>query len=332
MANVPGAAAAAFIAAQQSLRAAENDAFDTNSVLDPNNQDLVNAHVAALARVQAARLVCNAAAGPAYETTRALVEDLLSHFLEFKVSVGPTVPATFVNALLETSFSSLGQQLEDAAAPTAVIIDFRAALGQPTFGAAMAYFDQAHISDVALAAFIVGWRADHEESVSERGDSTGQHDSSTRPRRRRRLSPSSIAGARRATNSRASARSRTASPAPGPAPLPTPAPTTAAPPIAHPDARAWACLRPIGMPPARPHMLKKLQVLLPALSPSTRAIPGTKLLQSAVPFQARGLFFWRISMDMMEVFELLHAFWRINERLREGDYLQITTIWAPVGR
>ncbi|KAJ7753731.1 hypothetical protein B0H16DRAFT_761806 [Mycena metata] len=128
MANVSGATAAAFIAAQQSLRAAENDAFDTNSVLDPNNQDLVNAHVAALARVQAARLVCNAAAGPAYETTRALVEDLLWHFLEFKVSVGPTVPATLVNALLETSFSSLGQQLEDAAAPTAVIIEFRAAL------------------------------------------------------------------------------------------------------------------------------------------------------------------------------------------------------------
>ncbi|KAJ7753723.1 hypothetical protein B0H16DRAFT_1722923 [Mycena metata] len=197
MANVPaapGATTAAFIAAQESLRAAENNAY-TSSLFESNPTDerLAATHTAAPAHAQPARLVYDAAAAPAYQTTRTLVDQLLLHFLEFKVSLGPTVPAALANMFLDTSFSSLGQQLEDAAAPAAVIVEFRrqwrrfhgmpevphdradfvAGLTQPTFGAAMAYFDQAHISDVALAAFIVLWRDSvHEESVSERGDST----------------------------------------------------------------------------------------------------------------------------------------------------------------
>ncbi|KAJ7753732.1 hypothetical protein B0H16DRAFT_1886800 [Mycena metata] len=94
-----------------------------------------------------------------------------------------------------------------------------------------------------------------------------------------------------------------------------------------------------------------LQVLLPcsfavyandlvSRAQADAGIPETKLLESAVPDfnflgnskpEADGLFFWRISKDMMwqqfdrrvdEVFEMLHAFRRINEHLRDGDYLQ----------
>ncbi|KAJ7753730.1 hypothetical protein B0H16DRAFT_1722930 [Mycena metata] len=187
----PGATAAAFIAAQQSLWKAENNAY-TSSLFEsnPTDEHLAATHTAALAHADAVRLAYDAAATPAHQTTGALVNDLLSHHVEFKVSLAPNVPAVLSNALLSTSFSTIGQQLEDAAAPAAVILDFRrqwrrfhdmpevphhranyvAYLAQPAFGDAMVYLgDQAHVSDASLAAFIQLWRELREESVSERG-------------------------------------------------------------------------------------------------------------------------------------------------------------------
>ncbi|KAJ6605258.1 hypothetical protein DFH09DRAFT_1121064, partial [Mycena vulgaris] len=124
---------------------------------------------------------------------RSLVEGLLSQYSAFKLAVGPAVPAALGNALLLTSFYSLAQELEDAAAPSGMIIDFRRqwrrfhglpeashgpakfpeALAQPTFGAAAALFvDKLHVSDIELGALIIVWRSNHGEPVSERGDSS----------------------------------------------------------------------------------------------------------------------------------------------------------------
>ncbi|KAJ7485117.1 hypothetical protein B0H11DRAFT_2018192 [Mycena galericulata] len=159
----------------------------------PDAEPLVLTHAAAIARVGDARGARDAAAELAYAAAIALVHDILSHYL---LSVGPTVPAALANAMLQSSFRDLAQELEDAAAPRNVIITFRrqwrrfhcipdaphgTATGQvlineaarPTFGAAIALFvDQLHVSDQELDLVIYEWRRHHGEQVSERGDSS----------------------------------------------------------------------------------------------------------------------------------------------------------------
>ncbi|KAJ7485119.1 hypothetical protein B0H11DRAFT_2231318 [Mycena galericulata] len=117
-----------------------------------------------------------------------VVERLLSNYPAFKLTVGPTLPAALVNALLQSSFYSLAQALEDAAAPPGLIIDFRRqwrrfhlkpdiphrhasllnALKQPTFGAAAAFFVDMHVSDHYLGVLITSWRIEYREDVSQR--------------------------------------------------------------------------------------------------------------------------------------------------------------------
>ncbi|KAJ7661931.1 hypothetical protein DFH06DRAFT_1325257 [Mycena polygramma] len=120
---------------------------------------------------------------------RLLVQGLLVQYPAFALAVGPTVPAAFENALLLSSFCSLAQELEDAAAPIALIIDFRRqwrrfhglpeaphgrpifveAFIQPTFGAAVAVFvDKLHVTDAMLDNLIASWRdQQRSEPVSE---------------------------------------------------------------------------------------------------------------------------------------------------------------------
>ncbi|KAJ7456910.1 hypothetical protein FB451DRAFT_1372630 [Mycena latifolia] len=170
-------------AAPATVRSGENDASDSSSVFDPDAEHLVCAHATSLTRVNDARAARDAAAC-------SVVEGLLSHYPAFKLTMGPTVPAALQNALLPTSFYSLAQELEDASAPSGMIIDFRRqwrcfhglpeashspakfpeALAQPTFGAAAALFvDKLHVSDIELGALIIVWRSNHGEPVSERG-------------------------------------------------------------------------------------------------------------------------------------------------------------------
>ena len=185
----PAAPTTAFVAAQECLRSAENDASEWSSVLDPD-ADQIRAHAASLTRADDARAARDVAARPAYAAACLLVEGLLSHYPDFNLAVGPTVPAALENAMLSTSFYSLAQELEDAAAPSGMILDFRRqwrrfhelpeashghakfpqAQAQSTFGAAAALFvDELHVSDVDLSVLVHVWRSNHEELVSERG-------------------------------------------------------------------------------------------------------------------------------------------------------------------
>ncbi|KAJ7753724.1 hypothetical protein B0H16DRAFT_1833849 [Mycena metata] len=266
MANVPaapGATAAAFIAAQESLQAAENQASDTSSLFasDPTDAHLAAAHTAALEHVDATRAVRDAASGPAYAAARALVDGILSHYIEFKSSIFGTVPTTLYNAFLSTSFSSLAQELEDAAAQSSIIVDFRrqwrrfhglpemphgraqflVAIRLSTFGAAAAYFvDQLHVSDDDLKALVAVWRAEHEPSTSPIVATTTS--------------------------------SGTASSAPGPVPLPTPAKP------APTDRRAAHSRTPTPAPGEKDILL---QVLLPCSS-AVYASNGLRRMQRSI--------------------------------------------------
>ncbi|KAJ7669352.1 hypothetical protein DFH06DRAFT_1321374 [Mycena polygramma] len=104
-----------------------------------------------------------------------------------------------------------------------------------------------------------------------------------------------------------------------------------------------------------------LQVLLPcdfavyandvvSRAQAEAGLPETKLLMPAVHGfnflgnpdpQTDGLFFWRIGKDLMwqqldrrvdEVFEMLHAFRRVNEQLRDSGAMQVSRLRAELAR
>ncbi|KAJ7475247.1 hypothetical protein B0H11DRAFT_2034705 [Mycena galericulata] len=168
MPAAPTATAAAFVAVQENLWAAESEASYASSRLRSSPGDVE----------------------PAHADAAAIVQGILSHHL---FSVGPTVLAALEDTLLRPSFRGLAQELEDAAAPNNIILAFRrqwrryhqmpevpheramfrAALEEHTFGAAAALFvDELHVSDRNLDMLISMWREEHGEDVLQPGDSS----------------------------------------------------------------------------------------------------------------------------------------------------------------
>jgi hypothetical protein len=113
----------------------------------------------------------------AHTAAHNVVQGVLTHHPEFHSNLGPTVPAALETAIFSVSFASLAQELEDAWAPSNVIVDFRRewrqfhgfpdstpgftnfyeALEKPNFGAAAAFFVDRHATDLQLIALVEIW-------------------------------------------------------------------------------------------------------------------------------------------------------------------------------
>ncbi|KAJ7253010.1 hypothetical protein B0H12DRAFT_1117045 [Mycena haematopus] len=179
--------AAAYLAAQEYLRIAEDNASDYSDLLG-DGEDCKDAYESSIRIAAEARTACETASGPAKSAAYSIVNDLLRHYC---FDVGPTFPMLLQTALLEDSFQSLAQQLHDASAPSCLIVDFcerwryfhglpdiphgtpdyyNALAPQHSFGAAVALLvDTRYVPDKHLEAFIVTWNAAHNVEVSERG-------------------------------------------------------------------------------------------------------------------------------------------------------------------
>ncbi|KAJ7919439.1 hypothetical protein B0H13DRAFT_2320423 [Mycena leptocephala] len=113
----------------------------------------------------------------AHTAAHNVVQGVLTHHPEFHSNLGPTVPAALETAIFSVSFASLAQELEDAWAPSNVIVDFRRqwrrfhglpdctpgftdfyeALEKPNFGAAAAFFVDNHATDLQLIGLVEIW-------------------------------------------------------------------------------------------------------------------------------------------------------------------------------
>ncbi|KAJ7284508.1 hypothetical protein C8J57DRAFT_694037 [Mycena rebaudengoi] len=162
------ATATAFVAAQESLRLAENEASSTkmmNATSPPSH--------ASTTRLQG-------------QPPRPLSLLSIIPLSTIRPSSGPPSPA-LATTLLAPSIRSLSQELEDPGASIRLIVDFRrewrrlqglpedrtaSSLCHADISEAVAVFVDAHASNVALKNLITGWRMQRGKPVLERGDSS----------------------------------------------------------------------------------------------------------------------------------------------------------------